>query len=64
MLSRFSATAQSSSPDASLPACIILGVCKRLFSIIRLSIEYGSDVFKGNKSQAGSLESIILDGAI
>ena len=26
-------------------------------------IEYGSEVWEGNKSQAGSLESIILDGA-
>ena len=34
-----------------------------LFSVIRPSIEYGSEVWEGNKSQAGSLESIILDGA-
>ena len=34
-----------------------------LLSVIRTSIEYGSDVWEGNKSQAGSLESIILDGA-
>ena len=34
-----------------------------LLSIIRPSIEYGSEVWEGNKSQAGSLESIILDGA-
>ena len=34
-----------------------------LLSVIRPSIEYGSDVWEGNKSQAGSLESIILDGA-
>ena len=27
------------------------------------SIEYGSEVWECNKSQAGSLESIILDGA-
>ena len=32
-------------------------------SAIRPSIEYGSEVWEGNKSQAGSLESIILDGA-
>ena len=31
--------------------------------IIRPSIEYGSEVWDGNKSQAGSLESITLDGA-
>ena len=34
-----------------------------LLSGIRPSIEYGSEVWEGNKSQAGSLESIILDGA-
>ena len=32
-------------------------------SVIRSSIEYGSEVWEGNKGQAGSLESIILDGA-
>ena len=26
-------------------------------------LEYGSEVWEGNKSQTGSLESIILDGA-
>ena len=36
-----------------------------LLSVIRptCSIEYGSEVWEGNKSRAGSLESIILDGA-
>ena len=34
-----------------------------LLSVIRPSIEYGSEVWGGNKSQAGSLESILLDGA-
>ena len=34
-----------------------------LLSVIRPSIEYGSEVWEGNKSQAGSLESIISDGA-
>ena len=34
-----------------------------LLSVIRPSIEYGSEVWEGNKSQAGSLESIILNGA-
>ena len=35
-----------------------------LLFVIRPSIEYGSDqVWEGIKSQAGSLESIILDGA-
>ena len=29
----------------------------------RPSIEYGSEVWEGNKSQASSLESIKLDGA-
>ena len=34
-----------------------------LLSVIRPSIEYGSEMWEGNKSQAGFLESIILDGA-
>ena len=34
-----------------------------LLSVIRPSIEYGSEVWEGNKSHAGSLESILLDGA-
>ena len=34
-----------------------------LLSVIRPSIEYRSEVWEGNKSQAGYLESIILDGA-
>ena len=34
-----------------------------LLSVIRPSIEYGSEVWEGNKSQADFLESIILDGA-
>ena len=33
-----------------------------LLSVIRPTIEYGSEVWEGNKGQAGSLESI-LDGA-
>ena len=33
-----------------------------LLSVIRPSIEYGSEVWEANNSQAGSLESIILDG--
>ena len=41
-----------------MSACRLL-----LLSVIRPSIEYGSEVWEGNKSQAGSLESIILDGA-
>ena len=35
-----------------------------LLSVISPSIEYGSEVWEGNKSQEGSLESIILDGAM
>ena len=34
-----------------------------MLSIITPSVEYGSEVWEGNKSQAGSLESILLDGA-
>ena len=33
-----------------------------LLSVIRTIIEYESEVWEGNKSQAGSLEYIILDG--
>ena len=33
-----------------------------LLSVIRPSIKYGSEVWEGNKSQPGSLDSIILDG--
>ena len=43
---------------------INLNVCRLLLlSVIRPSIEYGSEVWEGNKSQTCSLESIILDGA-
>ena len=35
-----------------------------LLSVIRSCIEYGSEVCEGNKSQAGTLELIILNGAI
>ena len=42
---------------------IIITTIIQLLSVIRPSIEYGSEVWEGNKSQAGSLESIILDGA-
>ena len=34
-----------------------------LLSVIRPSIEYESEVWEGNRSQASSLESLILDGA-
>ena len=34
-----------------------------LLSVIRPSIEYGGEVWEGNKSQADALESIILGGA-
>ena len=33
-----------------------------LLSVVRPSIECGSEVWEGNKSHAGSLQSIILDG--
>ena len=41
-----------------MSACRLL-----LLSVIRSGIEYGSEVWEGNKSQAGSWESIILNGA-
>ena len=42
---------------------INLSACRLLFlSVIRPSIEYGGEVWEGNKSQVGALESIILGG--
>ena len=48
-----------SNRNVNLSACRLL-----LLSVIRrtCSIEYGSEVWEGNMSQAGYLESIILDG--
>ena len=43
--------------------CIILSLLLLFLLLFRPSIEYGSEVWEGNKNQAGSLESIILDGA-
>ena len=34
-----------------------------LLSVLRTSLEYGSEVWEGNKSQTASLESIMLGGA-
>ena len=34
-----------------------------LLSVLRPSIEYGSEVWKCNESQASALESILLGGA-
>ena len=34
-----------------------------LLSVLRPSLEYGSEVWEGNKSQAASLESVMLGGA-
>ena len=47
-----------SSRNINLSTCSLL-----LLSVIRPSIEYGSEVWEVNKAQADSLESIILDGA-
>ena len=33
-----------------------------LLSVVRPSLEYGSEVWEGNKSQAAALESILLGG--
>ena len=38
-------------------------MCTQTAIIVLSSIEYGSVVWEGNKSQVGSLESIILDRA-
>ena len=37
--------------------------CMLLLSVLRPSLEYGSEVWEGNKSPAASLESIMLGGA-
>ena len=43
---------------------IILSACKLLLlSVIRPSMEYGSEVWEGNKDQTNALESVILGGA-
>ena len=47
---------------------MVIAACQRkliviLLPVIRGSIEYGSEVWENNTSQAGSLESLILDGA-
>ena len=34
-----------------------------LLSVIRPSIEYGGEIWEGNKGQVAALESIILGGA-
>ena len=33
-----------------------------LFLVVRPSLEYGSEVWEGNKSQAAALESVLLGG--
>ena len=58
LLKSKSAAKVFSNRNVNLSACRLL-----LLSVIRPIIEYGSEVWEGNKSQAGSLESIILDGA-
>ena len=47
-----------SNRNINLSACRML-----LLSVLRPSLEYGSEVWEGNKSQAASLESIMLGGA-
>ena len=34
-----------------------------LLSVVRPTLEYGSEVWEGNKSQAAALESVMLCGA-
>ena len=50
-----------------LISCIVLSVigsARRLLllSVVRPSLEYGSEVWEGNKSQAAALESVLLGG--
>ena len=35
-----------------------------LLSVVRPSLEYGSEVWEGNKSQAAALESVLLSGSL
>ena len=44
--------------NIDLSACLML-----LLSVLRPNLEYGSEVWEGDKSQAASLESIMLGGA-
>ena len=46
-----------SNRDINMSACRLL-----LFSVVRLSLEYGNEVWEGNKSQAAALESVLLGG--
>ena len=46
-----------SNRDINLSARIIL-----LLSVVRPSLEYGSEVWEGNMSQAAALESVLLGG--
>ena len=46
-----------SNRDINLSACRLL-----LLSVVRPSLEYGSEVWEGNKSQAAALESVLLGG--
>ena len=47
-----------SNQDINLAACRL-----SLLSVIRPSIEYGGEIWEGNKGQVAALESIILGGA-
>ena len=46
-----------SNMDIDLSACRLL-----LLSVFRPSLEYGSELWEGNKSQAAALESVLLGG--
>ena len=37
--------------------------CKAVFSVVRPTLEYGSEVWEGNKAQAAALESVMIGGA-
>ena len=48
-----------------LVKCIIIGTARRLLliSVVWPTLEYGSDVWEGNKAQAAALESVMIGGA-
>ena len=47
-----------SNRDTNLSACRLL-----LLAVVRPTLEYGSEVWEANKSQAAALESVVLGGA-
>ena len=50
-----------------LVKCIVIGIltCRLLLiSVVRPTLEYGSEVWEGNKAQAAALESVMIGGIL